>query len=204
MEIEIRDSLQRKDYKKAIQFAIKGMHFDWYMSNPILLNAYGRYFWYLEINRATQILSAYVGDKFVGVLLAEIKGEPRKQQNIFQKIYVKIIDMIQRILFKDGAGLYEDTTKKQLEKYLKTNSPDGEIVFLAADPDCKIKGIGTALLKKLEEREKGKLLYLYTDDACTYQFYEHRGFERAEETEILLDVPKGKVPLKCFVYSKAM
>lgn len=36
MEIEIRDSLQRKDYKKAIQFAIKGMHFDWYMSNPIL------------------------------------------------------------------------------------------------------------------------------------------------------------------------
>ena len=24
------------------------------------------------------------------------------------------------------------------------------------------------------------------------------------QTEILLDVPKGKVPLKCFVYSKAM
>lgn len=112
--------------------------------------------------------------------------------------------MIQKILLKDGAGLYENTTKRQLEKYLKTNSPDGEIVFLTADPDCKIKGIGTALLKKLEEREKGKLLYLYTDDACTYQFYEHRGFERAEETEILLDVPKGKVPLKCFVYSKAM
>lgn len=123
---------------------------------------------------------------------------------MFQKTYVKVVDIIQRILFKDSAGLYEDTTKKQLEQYLKSHSPDGEIIFLAADPDCKIKGIGTALLRKLEEREKGKLLYLYTDDACTYQFYEHSGFERAEENEIVLDVPKGKVPLKCFVYNKIM
>ena len=77
MNIEIKD-IRKKDYEKAIQFAIKGMHFDWYLNNKFLLNAYGRYFWYLEVNRATQILAAYVGDKFVGVLLAEIKGEEKK------------------------------------------------------------------------------------------------------------------------------
>ena len=86
--------------------------------------------------------------------------------------------------------------------YLKHNFPDGEILFLAADPDCKIKGIGTALLHALEEKEKGKTIFLYTDDACSYQFYEHRGFERAEEKEIIMELPKGKVPLKCFIYSK--
>lgn len=86
--------------------------------------------------------------------------------------------------------------------YLKFNTPDGEIIFLAADPDCKIKGIGTALLNALEAREKGKTLYLYTDDACTYQFYEHRRFKRVEEKEIVLEMPKGRVPLKCFIYSK--
>ena len=32
MEIEITE-LKRKDYKKAIQFAIKGMHFDWYLDS---------------------------------------------------------------------------------------------------------------------------------------------------------------------------
>ena len=85
---------------------------------------------------------------------------------------------------------------------MKSNAPDGEIIFLVADPDCKVKGIGTALLNALEQKEKGKLLYLYTDDGCTYQFYEHRGFERVEEKEIVLEMPKGKVPLKCFVYSK--
>ena len=43
-----------------------------------------------------------------------------------------------------------------------------------------------------------------TDNACTYQFYEHRGFERMEEKEIILEMPKGQVPLKCFVYSKKL
>ena len=59
-----------------------------------------------------------------------------------------------------------------------------------------------ALLSALEEKKKGKTLYLHTDDACTYQFYEHRGFKRVEEKEVILEMPKGKVPLKCFVYSK--
>ena len=203
MKIVIGD-LQKKDYKKAIQFAIKGMHFDWYLNNKFLLNAYGRYFWYLSLNRATQIFSAYVNDKFVGVLLAEIKGEERKRYSFLQTIYIRLVDILQNSLFKGGAGLYEGTVKEQLEHYLKYNTPDGEIIFLAADPDCKIKGIGTALLNDLEEGVRGKTFYLYTDDACTYQFYEHRGFKRVEEKEIILELPKGKVPLKCFIYSKAM
>ena len=84
MNIEIKD-IRKKDYEKAIQFAIKGMHFDWYLNNKFLLNAYGRYFWYLEVNRATQILAAYVGDKFVGVLLAEIKVKKRKNRVFCKK-----------------------------------------------------------------------------------------------------------------------
>lgn len=203
MKIEIKD-IRKRDYKKAIQFAIKGMHFDWYLNNKFLRNAYGQYFWYLEINRATQILAAYVNDDFVGVLLAEIEGEEKRHQNILQKIYVKFVDVVQKCFFKGSAGLYEDTTKEQLAHYLETNTPNGEIIFLAADPNCKIKGIGTALLNALEEKEKGKTLYLHTDNACTYQFYEHRGFACVEYKEIVLDMPKGKVPLKCFIYSKTL
>ena len=203
MSIEIK-SISKKDYKKAIRFAIKGMHFDWYLDSKFLLNAYGRYFWYLEMNRATQIFAAYAEDRLVGILLAEFKDEPRKHSSFWQKLYVKFVDVIQRLFFKDGAGLYEDTTKEQLAKYLESNTPDGEIIFLAADPDCKIKGVGTALLNALEEVEKGKTVYLHTDDACTYQFYEHRGFKRVQEKNIVLEMPKGKVPLKCLIYSKTI
>lgn len=203
MSIEIRD-IRREDYHKAIQFAIKGMHFDWYLDSPFLLNAYGRYFWYLEINRATQIMAAYVDGAFAGVLLAEIYAEPRKHSSLPQTLYVKLVDAIQKAFFKGGAGHYEDTTKAQLAHYLQRHRPDGEIIFLAADPVCKVKGVGTALLNALAAREKGKHIFLHTDNACTYQFYERRGFSRKEETDIVLDMPKGKVPLKCLLYSKTL
>lgn len=180
------------------------MHFEWYSNSKFILNAYGRYFWYLEFGRATQVLAAYADNRFVGVLLAKINGELPQKQRILPKLYVKSIEFLQKHLLKGGAGLYEETTKEQLAHYLKTTAPDGEILFLAADPDCGIKGIGTALLNALEEREKGKTLYLFTDNACTYQFYEHRGFERAEEKEIVLKMPKGNVPLTCFLYSKVL
>lgn len=98
--------------------------------------------------------------------------------------------------------MYEDTVKAQLGHYLQHNKPDGEIIFLAADLDIQIKGVGSALLHALEEKIPGKTIYLHTDDACTYQFYEHRGFQRIEEQDIVLEMPKGKVPLKCFIYSK--
>ena len=201
MKIEIKN-IHKSDYRAAVQFAIKGMHFDWYLNNKFLLEAYGRYFWYLEMNRATQILAAYVDNVFVGVLLAEIYGEEKAHCVWTERLYVKFVDIIQKAFFKGGAGLYEDTVKAQLGHYLQHNKPDGEIIFLAADPDIQIKGVGSALLHALEEKIPGKTIYLHTDDACTYQFYEHREFQRIEEQDIVLEMPKGKVPLKCFIYSK--
>lgn len=203
MKIEIKD-MRKKDAAKAIQFAIKGMHFDWYSDSKLAHHIYGRYFWYREMNRATQIIAAYIEGKFAGVLLAEMKGEEKKRRSLLRNLYVRLFDLIQNLLFRGGGNLYENTTQEQLEHYLQSNQPDGEILFLAADPDCKIRGIGTALLSALAEREGGKTVYLYTDNACNYLFYEHRGFKRVEEKEIVLDMPKREVPLTCFLYSKKL
>ncbi len=203
MELEIRE-LRKKDYNKAIQFAIKGMHFEWYINNKILLNLYGRYFWYLETTRATQLIALYSGDTLAGVLLAEMKGEYKKYGSFWKSLYVKIFDFLQNTLYKDSAGVYEDTTKSILSSYLETNCPDGEIIFLAANSDLKIKGIGSRLLSELETLEKGKQIFLHTDDACTYQFYEHRGFDRVGEEDIVLEFGNKKVPLKCLLYSKVL
>lgn len=203
MEIEIKN-IRKKDYKKAIQFAIKGMSCDWYIDNKWALNAYGKYFWYMELNRATQIFAAYIDDEFVGVLLAEVEGEEKKKQNFLQQLYVKLVNLFQKVFLKNGEGVYKETTEEQRAHYLQFHKPDGEIIFLAKDPDCSVKGIGTALLKALEEKEKGKTMYLFTDDGCTYQFYEHRGFDRVEEKDIVMKMPKGDVPLKCLMYSKVL
>jgi len=203
LEIQIKE-LNKKDCKKAIQFAIKGMHFDWYLDNKFLLNLYGRYFWYLETSRATQIIAAYAGKEFAGVLLAEVKGEEKQYRSFWKLLYVKIFDILQNIFYKGGVGVYDKANKEMLSQYLTENTPNGEIIFLAANPDIKVKGIGSKLLNELEHRERGKKIYLYTDTGCTYQFYEHRGFERYAERDIVLDMGNKKVPLKCLLYSKVL
>lgn len=67
-------SLRRRDFGKIQQFAITGMHLFNYTSNRIELFFYAKYFWYLELLRATRIYAAYDGDEFAGVLLLDIAG----------------------------------------------------------------------------------------------------------------------------------
>lgn len=114
------------------------------------------------------------------------------------------MDWLQHLAAGDGVEAYDKANQKMFQAFREKSMPDGEIIFLAADPNSKIKGIGTALLSALEKDEQGKLVYLYTDNACTYQFYEHRGFVREGERQVVLNLEKKKVPLTCFLYAKKL
>lgn len=199
--MEIKE-IRRNDYKKAQKFAIQGMHLDWYMDNKAVLTLYARYFWYMELNRATKVYAAYVDGTFVSVLLAEMKNELKCCHSLSKAIYVKIFNRLQYLVAGKSVGEYDKANQDMYNSFCQKDNPDGEIIFFAADPDCKIKGVGTALLSAFEEDEKGKLVYLYTDTACTYQFYEHRGFERSDERQVVLNLDKKQVPLTCLFYTK--
>lgn len=201
--IEIRE-LQKRDYKKARQFAIQGMHLYWYVSDKTSLNLYARYFLHLELNRATKAYGAYVENQFVGILLADMKDEPKKYRRFWRTAYIHFFDWLQHLVAGDGVETYDKANQEMFRAFCEKSSPDGELIFLAADPNSKIKGIGTALLSALEKDEQGKLVYLYTDNACTYQFYEHRGFVKAGEQQVVLNLEKKKVPLICFLYAKKL
>ena len=196
--------LDRKDYPKVIGYAITGMHFDWYMSSKALLDAYGKYFLYMELNRATQILAAYEGDALAGLLLAEIKGKKPEEYSFFRNLYVKVFDSLQHLFAGAAVGAYDEVNQKMLADYRRKVKTDGELIFLAADPGIRGKGTGTVLLEELRRREPGKRIYLFADSACTYQFYEHRGFDRVEEEHIDLQLAGKNVPLDCYLYSRVL
>ncbi len=198
------EMLRKKDYSKVIDYAITGMHLDWYMSSKLILKAYGRYFLYMELNRATQIIAAYEGNELAGVLLAEIKGEKPVQYSFFRNVYVKIFDALQHLFAGGAVGAYDEANKQMLADYKKRMQIDGELIFLAANPDMKGKGIGTVLLEELIKREAGKRIYLFTDSACTYQFYEHRGFDRVGEEHVDLELKNRHVPLDCYLYGREL
>lgn len=203
MEIQIKP-LRKDDYSKVIDFAIIGMNFNKYLDNKVALRLYGRYFLYLELERASRVIAAYIDDQLVGVLMVDMKNEQKVFSSFWRRLYVKAFQALMRFFVDGGPSSYDDTNKTMLSSYLKEHTPDGEICFLAADPDIKGKGIGTLLLNELAKREKDKLIYLYTDSNCTYQFYEKKGFKRAEEREIQMELTGKDVPLTCFLYSKRL
>lgn len=193
--------LERKDYRKAIGFAVTGMHFERYLNNKTALYYYGKYFLYMELQRATKVIAAYEGEKLKGLLLAVIKGEPKLRRPFWENLYVTFIDLIMRIFIRDGEKPYTVANKVMFTQFAKQNNPDGEICFLAVDPKEKGKGIGSALLEELTLQEQGKQLYLYTDSNCNYQFYEHRGFIKRGERVIRMNIGKTESKFICFLYS---
>ena len=195
--------IDKKDFKRVIQYAIKGMHFDEYLKNDFILQVYGRYFWYLEYTNATQVIAAYERDMLLGVIIVDMKDEPKPYKSFWKGLYVKIVDGIQNLFFGGGVMPYNEANKEMFARYTEHYNPDGEIRFLAADPDSEIKGVGTYLLNELSMREAGKEIYLFTDTNCTYQFYERRGFERIGEKEIVLEL-SDNVGLKCLLYRKKL
>ena len=199
--IPSRKDLDPKDYDIARQFAIEGMNLSRYIDYAYELYFYSKYFLYMELLKATQIIAAYDDDKLVGVLIAEMKNEKQKVNSFWMKAFVKSVEFIVNLY--DKSQKYQKANKEMFEQYKKDcGEPDGEIIFFAVDTKLKGKGIGTLLLKEFERMEKGKKIILYTDTGCTYQFYDKRNFKREQEREIKLDNNDKEIPLTCFLYSK--
>jgi GNAT superfamily N-acetyltransferase len=201
MQLKIK-TLQRKDYRKAIQFAQVGMHFNQYMDSPWLVSLYTRYFWYQELLKATKIIAVYDEHQLAGVLLAKMKGEQPQYHSFWNRLYVKFFELVEKYFSKDVGESYEDANARMLARYQSEHDPDGEILFLAANPEIQAKGIGSTLLNEFERQVAGKQIFLYTDSGCTYQFYDHRDFTRFESTTITTKTKKQQVKLDCFLYGK--
>ena len=117
---------------------------------------------------------------------------------------MKGIEKIGNFLAKQSINVYDQANQALLKEYTRHHFVQGEIGLFSVDPLLEGKGVGTRLLQELEKREKGKNIILYTDDACVYQFYEHRRFERRGEKDIVLKLSHRAAPLRCFLYSKVL
>jgi ribosomal protein S18 acetylase RimI-like enzyme len=195
--------LQKRDFDAARKFAIDGMHLTWYTSNKLELYLYSKYFWCMEICRATTALGAYQGDKLIGVLLSDMKGKQKVYNPHTYRAFVKFAAFIINLGYK-YASTYDMANKEMFEAYRKENAPDGELNFFAVDPDTKGKGIGTLLLNELERQESGKYIHLFTDSGSTYQFYTRRGFAEVGRKDITMKIQDKDVDLTCLLFSKRL
>jgi len=197
--MEIR-KIKRKDYKKAINYALVGMNFEWYFTNKWLMKLYGRYFWYKELTSSSDVICLYDNDELLGVLTCNIFGDIKYDKSILKRLYVCIFEYFQRRNAK-GVLIYGETNEAMYNKFIKHHKPDGEITFLASKPNSGLKGIGRGLVDELRKRYKGKCLYLFTDSSCNYGFYDHMEFKCEDKRSILIESDGTKVDLDCYLYS---
>lgn len=196
--------LRPQDHTVLVEFARKGMHFGRYVPNVWLARLYARSFLYQELAQASIALGAYgEGDRFLGALLARLDDEAPLGLSWCQRLYQRVYGVAERLLATGTESAYDRANAEMLAAYRERHDVDGELLFLAADPDSGARGVGTALLDALRDRARGRNLYLYTDDACTWQFYERRGFSRIGVRTIDIPGTKGRATgvMECYLYA---
>ncbi len=208
------EPFQKSDYRLAIKFAEEGMHFDWY-AHGLGLKLYAWYFFHMELNKATRAWACTYRGHFQGVILAAIEGEQKLFVNPFMSALVNVVEFFVGKFAKSGAESYEQANARMLASFKKRLQaknrsanralhPQAEILFLAANPHSRVKGVGTLLLSQFERAAAGKLVFLYTDSGCTFQFYEHRGFSREETSKVPIHHGKRSFNLDCYLYAKQL
>lgn len=203
MTITIRNICE-KDFDEARRFAVHGMHLDWYATSKLELYFYSKYCWYIELIKATRAIGAYSGGRLIGVLLVDMKNEPKVFASFFRRIFVRISEFLIEKFYGDTAGIYEKANEEMLGSLLEKECPDGELNFFAIHPDITGQGFGTLLLNELQQLESGKLIYLFTDSGSAWQFYQRRGFSESGRQDVTLNVNGQDLPLTCFLFSKRL
>lgn len=202
MNINIKNinNINNKDFSHARHFAIKGMNLHWYTTGKLQLYLYSHYFWKLELLKATRAIGAYNGDTLMGVLLISMTGQPRIYNSLPSRIYVAVFEWIMNNFFGETTGVYDRVNEVMLRKMKENFEPDGELNFFAVAPEAKGQGIGTMLLTKLKELEKGRLIYLFTDSGSSYRFYQKKGFMEAGRQKITMKIGQKDIDLECFLF----
>lgn len=192
-----------EDLATAERYATVGMHLDTYTRNGLESWLYGRYCMCEAIARSTHFYGAYEGKRLVGFLLADMHGQRKPYRHSRFALFYHFVGALFVIFDRGGADDAYDRVNEQMLATIDP-APDAELVYFASDPDLVGKGIGSKLLAAFERDFAGKRVFLYTDDGCTYQFYDHRGFTRAATKTVEADAPGGHFSMDCMIYTKQL
>ncbi|WP_461612487.1 N-acetyltransferase [Clostridium sp. Marseille-QA1073] len=143
----------------------------------------------------------------VGIILGHAKGD-KKCYGFLRHIF-KIAFQSFSILFhpkKDRQCVIEYLKLFKTYKELMKNREHlfaGNIVLLALSKECRGLGVEKALMYNLFEYFKSKSeksIYVYTDTACNYGFYDHIGFNPIDFKEVTINLKPATIKETVFLY----
>ncbi|MGL6173098.1 MAG: GNAT family N-acetyltransferase [Cellulosilyticaceae bacterium] len=100
--------------------------------------------------------------------------------------------------YKNFSKAYKDLMADRAQLF------DGELVLFIVNEAYRGQGIGKQLTQMFFEYMKQtdtNCIYLYTDTACNYAFYDQQGFKRIDERWIEVENLEGKEKMGVYLYS---
>lgn len=149
------------------------------------------------IGRSNLFLGAFEGDEFIGFIFAN-DGSDKKADVEFYANFFRFLK--EHFPGTDFIREYDRVNEEMLDTI--SPKPDAELTFFACKPGITGKGLGTKLMDEMARRLAGKFVFLYTDDGCTYQFYEHRGFTKAAQQTLNYTFKGEPEILECMIFTK--
>ncbi|MFW5893443.1 MAG: GNAT family N-acetyltransferase, partial [Bacillota bacterium] len=147
--------------------------------------------------------------KLAGVLFARPKGLRRhflqwRYAWAFTRHYLKLLT------HSKGARRSLQNLRRMLRAYSsltkgRRRQLRNEVTLFMVHPDLRGQGIGVTLMHRFETFliNKGERSYhLFTDDTCSYGFYDHHGFKREASTTMNEALKDGESELNVMLYTK--
>lgn len=176
-------SLREEDIEKIIEYTVKGMNYDTYFKTHEEAMRYGKFYVYRDIKRSSNYLALYDGDEFLGVLFYNVLKDPKltlnsRQQAFYDAYYKKTSEE-----YPDDFFIYPNAIKEMMIKN-NLSSYDLELTLFVVDQSRTHEGIGSFIYDKFVNMFKGKKAYVFTDEYCTYGFYERKGYKRIDKKHV--------------------
>lgn len=203
MEIKF-NQVTPQELDQLVQFSIIGMHFAVFFDNDDLTQLYGQYFVWSELQSATSILVARDNGQFLGAMFIRETGKQPQFKKLAQHLASDQFAKLLNADREDYLQQYDQANAALLKQYLSNYQPAAEILLLATNPTIQRRGLGSQLLTELSSLLPGQEVYLYTDDQCSYQFYDHRGFSLDGKKLISYEAGTATNHLNCFLYRKRL
>ena len=181
-------------------FAAEGMGFQRVFGDELGWS-YAEYLLLTHLLCATEAYSVFDGEEFIGAIFYDKTGGKKTYDTPeFRALQKRVEESLTDSLPADFKSPYRRIVEF-IDSYFNNAKIDGAIIFLASDIHHSPRGIGSALLEKVESKHKGEYVALMTDSNCTVPFYEHRGFQCVKKE--VIPTP-AQDDYTCYIYTKTM
>ncbi|WP_097014312.1 GNAT family N-acetyltransferase [Anaerocolumna aminovalerica] len=149
--------------------------------------------------------------KIIGVIMGQAKNNYKclsHLHNIISARYHYVAMSFQAVKYKDNIDDYKKVQNTYYQLITgKENDFDGSLTLFAVTQECRGLGVGKTLLSYPFEYLKSqntRNIYLYTDSACNYKFYDNHGFVRLGEENLKITRENKPSTLDVFLYEYTM